>query len=175
MKKTKGRVWVILILAGFAAVNGLAYNHERAMMHFSTGGTGTSKPEALSLGDKAKVLLTGVNVPRPVGARSPSELSAGCQTIVVKCPDGATLGAWYSNRGAGTPLVVLFHGYAAEKSCLLPEARAFGELGMSVLLVDFRGSGDSSEAYTTIGFDEAKDVAAVMRLVFYGNRRWANS
>jgi len=46
---------------------------------------------------------------------------------------------------------------------------------MSVLLVDFRGSGDSSEAYTTIGFDEAKDVAAVMRLVFYGNRRWANS
>ena len=36
-------------------------------------------------------------------------------------------------------------------------------MGLSVLLIDFRGSGDSSESYTTIGFDEAEDVAASVR------------
>ena len=32
-------------------------------------------------------------------------------------------------------------------------------------LVDFRGSGESSESYTTIGFREANDVSAVMHYV----------
>ena len=59
--------------------------------------------------------------------------------------------------------MILFHGYTGEKSGLLPEAKAFLEMGLSVLLVDFRGSGDSSESYTTIGFDEAEDVAAAVR------------
>jgi hypothetical protein len=54
----------------------------------------------------------------------------------------------------------LFHGYSSEKSGTLPEAKAFLALGLSVLLVDFRGSGDSSESYTTMGFEEAEDVAA---------------
>jgi pimeloyl-ACP methyl ester carboxylesterase len=58
--------------------------------------------------------------------------------------------------------VILFHGYAGEKSGTLREAKAFLELGHSVLLVDFRGSGDSSESYTTIGYREAEDVAAAV-------------
>jgi pimeloyl-ACP methyl ester carboxylesterase len=45
----------------------------------------------------------------------------------------------------------------------LHEARAFLEMGLSVLLVDFRGSGDSSESYTTLGFREAEDVACAVR------------
>lgn len=164
-KKIKVCCWGILVLAaaGFVLLNVLARNHANTMMHFTTGGARTAKPEALPFATKVKVLLMGVNVPRPVGARSSSELSAGCRLISIKCPDGVTLGAWYSDYGTGTPLVILFHGYAMEKSCLLSAARIFRELGMSVLLVDFRGSGDSSESYTTIGFDEAKDVAAVVR------------
>jgi pimeloyl-ACP methyl ester carboxylesterase len=34
-----------------------------------------------------------------------------------------------------------------------PEARAFLEMGLSVLLVDFRGSGESTGSHTTVGFD----------------------
>jgi pimeloyl-ACP methyl ester carboxylesterase len=59
-------------------------------------------------------------------------------------------------------LVILFHGYSAEKTSLLGEARAFLDLGASALLVDFRGSGGSSESYTTVGVHEAEDVAAAM-------------
>ena len=60
-------------------------------------------------------------------------------------------------------MVILFYGYSAEKTSLLDEARAFLDLGASVLLVDFRGSGGSSESYTTVGVHEAEDVAAAIR------------
>ena len=45
---------------------------------------------------------------------------------------------------------------------MVAEARAFLDMGCSVLLVDFRGSGDSSESYTTVGYYEAEDVAAAV-------------
>ena len=164
-RKTKHRLMglLILVVAGLAALNVLAYNHARAMMRFSTGGTRTSKPEDLSFPDKCRTLIMGVNVPRPVSELSPSALDPECRDISIRCPGGVVLGAWYCDRGRDTPLVILFHGYSAEKTAMLCEGRAFLDLGSSVLLVDFRGSGASSESYTTIGLREAEDVAAAVR------------
>jgi len=62
--------------------------------------------------------------------------------------NGIKLGAWYCPGQPGRPLVILFNGYGGEKSGTLPEAKALRDLGLAVLLVDFRGSGDSSESYT---------------------------
>lgn len=152
-----------LLIAGFMMLNVLAYNHAYTMMHFTARGVRTNKPESLTYWARARVLLLGVNVPRPVGKLSPSALDPECHTLTVGEADGVNLSGWYCARGAGTPLVILFHGYSAEKTALIPEAKAFLELGASVLLIDFRGSGDSSEAYTTIGVREADDVAAVVR------------
>jgi pimeloyl-ACP methyl ester carboxylesterase len=73
-----------------------------------------------------------------------------------------TLASWYCGERAQAPLVILFHGYAAEKSGLMAQAQTFLGLGASVLLVDFRGSGGSSESYTTLGVREADDVRAVV-------------
>ncbi|HWI57265.1 MAG TPA: alpha/beta fold hydrolase, partial [Bacillota bacterium] len=78
-------------------------------------------------------------------------------------PTGIKLGGWYCPGPIHSPLVILFHGYGSEKSGTLTEAKAFLEMGLSVLLVDFRGSGDSSESYTTVGYAEAEDVAAAVR------------
>jgi len=133
------------------------------MMHFTAQGVRTCKPEDLTLWAKVRVLLFGVNVPRPVGTLSPSALDAECHVLTIREAEGVDLSGWYCDRGSGTSLVILFHGYASEKTALIPEASAFLELGASVLLVDFRGSGDSSESYTTIGVREADDVAAVFR------------
>lgn len=98
-----------------------------------------------------------------MGELQPEELAADCRRVTLAGADGVTLEAWACERGGATPLVVLFHGYAAEKGALLPEARAFLSLGASVMLVDFRGSGGSSAHYTTIGVREAEDVAAAVR------------
>ncbi len=154
---------LILLVMGFAVLNVLAYNHARAMMHFTANGTRTNKPENLSFWAKLKVLIVGVNVPRPISGRPPSDFASGCRTLSINGPDNVTLATWYCKQGERTPLVILFHGYTAEKTSLLHEARILLRLGASVLLVDFRGSGGSSESYTTIGVREGDDVAAVMR------------
>src|SRR5690606_39931005 len=74
------------------------------------------------------------------------------------------LAAWYCT-GSSNKLIILFHGYAMEQSALINEAKALLAIGHAVLLVDFRGSGTSSAAYTTIGYVEAEDVAASVRYV----------
>lgn len=144
-------------------LNVLAYNHAYSMMHFTPGGDRTNKPEALSFWERFKVIIYGVNIPRPVSRRPPSDLALDCQILSIDAGNHVMLSAWYCDRGTNTPLVILFHGHSAEKTSLLNEARQFLSLGSSVLLVDFRGSGGSSESYTTIGVREADDVAAVFR------------
>jgi alpha-beta hydrolase superfamily lysophospholipase len=61
--------------------------------------------------------------------------------------------------------VLLFHGYAASRSSLLEEGRAFYEMGFAAVLIDFRGSGGSDGNVTTLGYLEAHDVAAAIRQV----------
>jgi len=159
--------WVAAVagaaIVGFAGLNVLAYNHARAMTRFTSVGARTTKPEELTFWSRIRVLVVGVNVPRPTSARSPSDLDPDCQAFSFDGPEGVTLACWYCDRGEGTPLVLLFHGYSAEKTALLREARTLLELGASVLLVDFRGSGGSSGSHTTIGVREADDVAAVVQ------------
>ena len=148
-------------LAAFVLLNVLAYRHAHAMMHFSAGGERTMRPEQMTFMDKARLLVTGVNLPRPVTDLTPAALDPAAQEIRVSPPGGPDLSAWYVDRGASSPLVLMFHGYGAEKSCLLHEARQFLAMGASVLLTDFRGAGASEGNMTTLGALEALDVAAV--------------
>ena len=152
-----------LALAGFVAVNILASRHAWAMMHFTESSERTRPPEKLTVREKIGVLLHGVSLPRPQTLIPPSTLGAGARSLTVDSAHGIKLGAWYCPRSRQRPVVILFHSYGGEKSGTLPEAWAFLEMGCSVLLVDFRGSGDSSESYTTIGYDEGEDVAAAVR------------
>jgi uncharacterized protein len=166
MKRTPKRTIVLgagLLIAGFVVLNVLAYNHAYAMMHFTARGVRTNRPEGLTGWARLRVLLLGVNIPKPEGSVPPAALASECHALTVSGTDSVKLSCWYCDHGSGTPLVILFHGYSAEKTALIPEAKAFLDLGASVLLVDFRGSGGSSESYTTIGVREADDVAAVVR------------
>lgn len=153
----------LLLLAGFAALNVLAHRHARAMLHYAPGGARTDKPEALSPISKLRVLLAGVNLPRPTDERPPSALAANACALTIAVPGGIQLSAWYARRRGFAPLVVFFHGYGTDKTRLLAEARQIYAMGASVLLVDFRGSGGSSENYATLGVREAEDVAAAVQ------------
>ena len=139
-REMKTKTWIVTVVIAaiaFAGLNVMAYNHARAMMHFTASGDRTRKPETLTLWQKAGVLLFGVNVPRPAGQQPPADLATDCRVLKISAPKGITLEAWYCDLGPSTPLVILFHGYAAQKTALLQEARMFLDLGTSVLLVDF--------------------------------------
>lgn len=155
--------FAVVLTCGFVILNALAYRHAYAMMHFTTATERTGPPEKLTVRQKISVLLHGVSLPRPQTKTSPSALGPGAKSLTLDSTHGIKLGAWYCPGPPQNPLVILFHSYGGEKSGTLPEARAFLELGLSVLLIDFRGSGDSSESYTTIGFDEGEDVVAALR------------
>lgn len=163
-KNIKRTEWALLfLLVGFILLNGLAYNQARAMLTYVPSGVRTESPEELSFWRKLRVLLVGVTLPRPEDERPPAALAPDAQAVSIPAPGGITLSAWVCERGPDAPLILLFHGYSTEKTQLLEEARAFLGLGASVLLVDFRGSGGSSESTTTLGFHEAEDVVAAVR------------
>jgi uncharacterized protein len=168
-----GLLYLLAVLVTiFALFNVLASRHAHSMLHFTAAGARTLKPESLSFWTKARLLFVGVNVPRPESTLAPTVLAPRCRALSITGPDAVTLAAWYCDRGPETPLAIMFHGYTAEKSSLLGEAQGLLDLGMSVLLVDFRGSGGASESYTTIGVHEADDVVAA---VAYAENRFSHT
>lgn len=178
MKKRKFHLIALCILC-FIAVNFLAYMQAYKMIHYSSAGVRTEKPENLGLGQKILVLFTGVNIPKPVNATTPADLGLQFKTLTYSTDGGLKLSAWYVPRAHPKAMVILFHGHAASKSQLLPEARAFFDQGYDLFLVDFRGSGDSEGTKTTLGYEEAGDVKASIgyvrghwpgeKIILYGN------
>ena len=126
-----------------------------------------------------RTLITGVNAPRPHGPGTPADVGLGYYPVTIDGPDNIRLGAWFCPGKRKEPLILLFHGYAADKSSLIQEAKVFHDLGYPALLVDFRGSGESSESFTTIGYLEAEDIRSTVSfvrsklpeagLIFYGS------
>jgi alpha-beta hydrolase superfamily lysophospholipase len=149
---------VSILLLTIILVNALAYVHARAMTHFQTGVTRTGNPETLTTLQKVRVLLTGIDNPRPENQATPESVGLAFAVHRIASSDGLTLEAWHIPCANTKALALMFHGYAACKSQLLREAMALHELGYAVLLVDFRGCGGSSGNETTIGVKEADDV-----------------
>jgi uncharacterized protein len=151
------------------SVNVLAFMQARAMTNFTEIGERTGRPEQLGVFDRMAVMVSGVNIPRPKNSRTPGDLNLSFETHHFRNANGAILEAWFVPGSDDRAIVALFHGYGAAKSTLLSVAGGFHRLGYGTLLVDFYGSGGSSGFGTTIGVNEADDVAAASE---YISRRW---
>jgi len=150
-------------------LNALAYMHAHAMTHFASEGERTGSPESLSVWRKAKVLVAGVTIPRPANHQTPADVGLPFTVHCFRSADGTNLEAWHLPHSQARGLVLMFHGYSAAKGSLLPDAAALHEMGYAVLLVDFRGCGGSDGDTTTIGVQEADDVAAAWE---YARAHW---
>ncbi|SMB91037.1 Dipeptidyl aminopeptidase/acylaminoacyl-peptidase-like [Hymenobacter roseosalivarius DSM 11622] len=151
------RRWLTAGALAFVLVNAVAFFHAWRFTHFSDeAGAKQASPEQLSALQKATLLLTGVQNPKPVNQATPAFLY---QTVLLDSPNGR-LEAWFSPVPNALGQVALFHGYTGDKSKLLTEAEFFRSQGFSVLLLDFAGNGGSEGVQTTVGYREADDVAA---------------
>lgn len=156
--------WLFLIFVSLIfGVNFSSFMQVYRMTHFSHKGSKTSKPEDLSWDDKVRLIFTGINVPRPENEKTPGSIECKYRTFRVPSGNGVENEIWEIPAAASKKLVILFHGYAGKKSDLLDEAKEFHQQDYEVWLVDFTGSGGSTGDTTTIGFKEAKEVAAVFR------------
>jgi len=148
------------VAAGVVLLNALAWFHAWRMLHFGGTRERTKPPERLTWYERAHVLVAGIDLPKPRNDQFPEGLTWPCATHRVPTTDHMELEAWWTAHPRPRGVVVLFHGYAATKSSMLGEARAFHALGFSTLLVDHRGHGGSSGHWTSIGYHEVADVAA---------------
>lgn len=146
------------LLAGALAC-GQAYR----MTHYSAGGVKTPSAGKLGAMGKLKVMLTGLNIPKPTDAETPADYGLRYETRGFRGAFGIRLESWYVPVPAQRGLVLMFHGYAASKGKLLPAAAGLSRLGFGVLMVDFFGSGGSGGSRTSIGYHEALDVKSAAR------------
>jgi uncharacterized protein len=143
-----------LIFIVFIGVNMLAFVHAYKFTHFSSKASiRTRDPKELSPLVKTKVLLTGIDNPKPTRTATPK---LNFKTIQIK--SDVLLEAWHVTTFPSKGTVILFHGYSGEKSALISRAEEFTKLGYNTLLVDFMGSGGSEGEGTTIGYTESREV-----------------
>ena len=81
--------------------------------------------------------------------------------ISFRTSDGLVLRGWYIPEQNGAT-VVLVHGYARDRTELLPEARMLVDLGYGVILFDTRAQGASDGAHIGLGYLETLDVLAAV-------------
>lgn len=177
------------VLTAGVALNVVAWMQAHAMTHYLTSDAiKTQKPEQLSIFDKAKVVLTGVRVPRPTNTKTPEVMGLDYETHRIEMGSDRFsypqhLEAWMTAAETNTEInsetdkttqkskgiVLLFPQYGASKQSVSAPGRAFHAMGYDVMWVDFRGVGGSSGSNTTLGVREGEDVAAAMR---YAQRQW---
>jgi uncharacterized protein len=87
------------------------------------------------------------------------------EAVQVPAADGVTLQAWFlpSRSRQPSPAVIVFNGNAGNKAYRISLAAALRGQGLSVLLFDYRGFGDSDGSPTERGLHE--DARAVRRYV----------
>jgi len=146
--------WALLVQ--FILVNISAAFYAYKLTHFYTDPSLRTYKPSPNIFAKTWKLFTGPKLPRSIVREIPS---FPFDTVKLKAKNGITIDAWYSKADSfskGT--VILFHGITANKSSVLHEAYEFRYWHYNVMLVDFRGHGNSESNKTTIGIKEPEEV-----------------
>jgi uncharacterized protein len=91
------------------------------------------------------------NVPGRALAATPAEIGLRFDEVRITAADRAELHGWYVPAAAGAPAVLLCHGNAGNISHRLDWLRIFHDMGLAVLMFDYRGYGRSSGRPTERG------------------------
>jgi len=76
--------------------------------------------------------------------QTPEDAAIRFETVRLETADGETVVGWYVPRVNATATVLFFHGNAGNMSDRLYDARVLKDLGFNVLLIDYRGYGEST-------------------------------
>jgi alpha-beta hydrolase superfamily lysophospholipase len=83
--------------------------------------------------------------------------------VTVSIPgEGHAIAGSLCDLGPATPLVLLLHGMGGDRASTLPRARLLLAAGISVLLIDQQGHGETPGEHITLGWLESADVRAAI-------------
>jgi uncharacterized protein len=103
---------------------------------------------------------------KPIEA-TPRSVGAVYQDVSFASTDGTTLRGWFLPAGDNSRVVVFAHGYRGNRADkpALPTAKSLVDSGISVLLFDFRNSGESDGKLTTVGALEKDDLISAVKFM----------
>jgi len=152
MKKIYKQLSYTLLFV-FVLMNVITFFHAYKFTHFAHSGTPKVKPENLTNSQKVGILLFGVNNPKPINTQFPTQ-----KYTTLHLKSNVEIECWSIRVPNSKGTIIIFHGYAGEKSQMIDKSDEFIKMGYSTLLVDFMGSGGSEGNQTTIGYTEAEEV-----------------
>jgi len=100
------------------------------------------------------------NTPGRALSAIPIDAGMDYQDVSIETADGVVLHGWFV-EGSATQVLLFFHGNAGNISHRLDSIRQFHDLGLSVLIIDYRGYGQSGGKTTEKGLYQ--DAAAAWR------------
>jgi fermentation-respiration switch protein FrsA (DUF1100 family) len=89
---------------------------------------------------------------------TPADVGMDYQDVSIETTDGVTLHGWFI-VGRSSRVLLFFHGNAGNISHRLDSIRQFQDLGLSVLIIDYRGYGQSEGRTTERGIYRDADAA----------------
>lgn len=90
--------------------------------------------------------------------RTPADIDVDFEDVLIDTSDGVRLHGWFV-PGSGDRVLLFFHGNAGNISHRLESIRQFLRLGLSVLIIDYRGYGRSEGRTTEQGIYRDADAA----------------
>ncbi|MGQ0739117.1 MAG: alpha/beta hydrolase [Bacteroidota bacterium] len=145
--------WVLLVQLVLINISAALYAYK--LTHFFRNAPERTFSDNDNIFTKSWKLFTGPRYPRPVIATVPV---FPYDTISLSTSKGLQIDAWYGVQDSARGVVILFHGIAGTKVSLMDEANEFRYWGYNVMMVDFRGHGNSETNTTTIGVRECEEV-----------------
>ena len=115
--------------------------------------------------------------PTPLSGGTPRDFGLPFQELALKTADGETLGAWFCPRPEQeAPVLLFFHGNAGNREDRLHNVAGLWQAGISVLIFDYRGYGESTGRPSEAGlladglaaFDWLKDQVRPRGIVLFG-------
>ena len=97
-------------------------------------------------------------VPGRTLTMTPTNVGMDYQDVSIETTDGVTLHGWFI-AGRTSQVLLFFHGNAGNISHRLDSIRLFQDLGLSVLIIDYRGYGQSEGRTTERGIYRDADAA----------------
>ena len=103
-------------------------------------------------------MLYLAEVPGRALIMTPTDVGMDYQDVSIETTDGVTLHGWFI-AGRSSQVLLFFHGNAGNISHRLDSIAQFQDLGLSVLIVDYRGYGQSEGRTTEKGIYRDADAA----------------
>jgi fermentation-respiration switch protein FrsA (DUF1100 family) len=93
----------------------------------------------------------------------PDQFKVPFENVIFKNKDGITLKGWFIPAEEFSPKTIVFmHGWGMNKGSILPNTIFLREKGFNLFYFDFRGSGESGDGKTSVGYLETRDAAAAI-------------